>query len=75
MEFSRKDKRKIQVEQQVFHILLDIVELYPQYSLSQHLCHILRKKEDSKEAYFWSDEVLLKKFEDYYDELKQDLSN
>jgi hypothetical protein len=75
MEFSRKDKRKIQVEQQVFHILLDIVELYPQYSLSQHLCHILRKKEESKEAYFWSDEVLLKKFEDYYDELKQDLSN
>lgn len=75
MEFSRKDKRKIQVEQQVFHILLDIVELYPQYSLSQHLCHILRKKEDSKEAYFWSDEILLKKFEDYYDELKQDLSN
>lgn len=74
MESNRKDKRKIQIEQQVFHILLDIVELYPQYSLSQHLCHILRKKEDTKEAYFWTDEVLLKKFEDYYDELKQDLS-
>lgn len=75
MQPSRKDKRKIQIEQQVFHILLDIVELYPQYTLSQHLCHILRKKGENKEAYFWSDEVLLKKFEDYYDELKQELTN
>lgn len=74
MEFNKKDKRKIQIEQQVFHILVDIVELYPQYTLSQHLCHILRKKNESKESYFWSDELLLKKLEDYYDELRQDLS-
>lgn len=74
MEFNKKDKRKIQIEQQVFHILIDIVELYPQYSLSQHLCHVLRKKMETKEAYFWSDEVLLKKLEDYYDELRQDLN-
>lgn len=75
MEFTKKDKRKIQVEQQVFHILVDIVEMYPQYTLSQHLCHILRKKKESKEPYFWNDELLLKKFEDYYDELRQDLNN
>ena len=48
MDF-KKDKRKIQVQQQVFHLLVDIVEMYPQYSFSQHLLHILRKKGDSKE--------------------------
>lgn len=74
MEFNKKDKRKIQVEQQIFHILVDIVEMYPQYTLSQHLCHILRRKEESKEPYFWNDDLLLKKFEDYYDELKQELN-
>lgn len=73
MDF-KKDKRKIQVQQQVFHLLVDIVELYPQYSFSQHLLHILRKKGDSKEPYFWEDDVLLKKLEDYYDELKGELN-
>lgn len=70
----KKDKKKIQTEQQIFHLMINIVEMYPQYTLSQHLCHALRKKEDVQEAYFWSDEKLLKRFEDYYDELRQDLN-
>ena len=73
MEFNKKDRIKIQIEQQIFHILIDVVELYPQYTLAQHLGHVLRKKTEPKEFYFWSDELLLKKLEDYYDELRQEL--
>ncbi len=71
MEQVKREKRKIQTEQQIFHLLINIVEMYPEYTLSQHLWHILRKKNEADEAYFWSDETTLKKFEDYYDELKK----
>ena len=71
MEQVKREKRKIQTEQQIFHLLINIVEMYPEYTLSQHLWHILRKKNEVNEAYFWSDEITLKKFEDYYDELKK----
>lgn len=70
----RKDKKKIQTEQQIFHLMINIVEMYPQYTLSQHLWHVLRKKDGPSEAYFWSDEELLKRFENYYDELRADLN-
>lgn len=69
----KKTKERIQAEQQIFHLLLNIVEMFPQYSITQHLTHILRKKNELKDVYDWSDELLLKKFEDYYDELKNDL--
>lgn len=70
---SKKDKKRIQTEQQIFHILVNVVELCPQYTLAQHFCHVLRTKGVKQEAYFWTDEELLKVFEDYYDEIKSDL--
>jgi hypothetical protein len=70
----KKDKNRIQTEQQIIHLLINIVEMYPQYTMSQHVCHILRKKGGAEESYHWQDEQLLKRFEDYYDELKQDLN-
>lgn len=68
------DKRNTQIREQIFHNFVQILESFPQYKITQHLWHILRKKEDSKDPYFWTDEELLKKFEKYYDELVEDLS-
>ena len=70
---TKKTKGRVQAEQQIFHLLINISEMYPQYTLSQHLCHVLRRKNEKKEPYWWETEVLLKKFEEYYDELKNDL--
>lgn len=72
---SKKDKSKVQIEQQFIYLVMNIIEGYPQYSLPQHLCHVLRKKTDDEESYHWSDEKFLKKVEDYYDELNQEFSN
>jgi hypothetical protein len=71
----KKSKERIQSEQQIFHLLINIVEQYPQYTFSQHLCHLLRKQSERVETYFWADELLLKKIENYYDELTIDLAN
>lgn len=68
-----KTKKQIQVEQQILYNLSQIVELAPQYTFSQHLLHFLRRKNETKDVYFWSDEITLKKIEEYYDELKNDL--
>lgn len=71
---TKKEKTKVQVEQQFIYLIMNIIETYPQYSLSQHLCHILRRKGDSDEAYYWDEEKFLKKVEDYYDELNHEFS-
>lgn len=71
---ANKTKQQIQIEQQFLYILAQIVESFPQYKISQHLIHFQRRKGDGKDMYFWSDEYTLKKLEDYYDELKNDLT-
>lgn len=63
-------KQKIQIKQQIFHHLVEIVELFPQYSIAQHIVHVMRPQTGS---YQWSDEDLLKKFEKYRDELETEL--
>lgn len=70
-----KTKNQVQVEQQILYNLAQVVEAFPQYTTAQHLLHILRRKKEVKESYDWSDELLLSKFEAYYDELKTDLVN
>ena len=74
-QIMKKNKERVQHEQQIFHLLINIVEQYPQYTFSQHLCHLLRKQTETIETYFWADEMLLKKVENYYDELIRDLAN
>jgi hypothetical protein len=67
---SKNEKRKMQIKQQFFHLLMEIAELYPDYTISQHLSGILRRKSsESKEFYFWSNEELLKRVEKYKEEL------
>lgn len=69
-----KTKEDVQLEKRFLFNLSNILESFPQYTISQHLCHLLRKKSDSKEAYFWTDEDITRKIEKYYDELLEDLS-
>ena len=68
------DKNKKIIEGQIFFTLIKIVEQYPQYTVSQHLAHLLRKKGDREDNYYWSDDKLLKKIEDYKDELDGELA-
>lgn len=68
---GRFEKKKMQVIQQLFHNLSEIVELYPQYSVAQHLSAILRRKsEGGKQFHLWDNDELLKKIEQHKDELE-----
>ena len=69
------DKQEMQIKQLIFHNLMQIVEMFPQYTVTKHLYHIMRKKGDSQDVYDWTDEKLLKKFEDYKDELEIELAS
>jgi len=72
-QLVKPDKKKMQTVQQIFHILLELTELYPQYSIPQHLAGILRKKNPNvKEFFFWSNDQLLKRIENYKQELESD---
>jgi hypothetical protein len=66
---GKPDTKRMQVNQQIFHNLLEIVELYPSYSLTQHLAAILRSK-GGKEFFHWKDEELLKRIEQHKAELE-----
>jgi hypothetical protein len=66
------NKSKIQTKQQIFHQLVEVVELFPQYTIAQHLVHIMRPHTG---CYQWSDDDLLKKFEKYRDELENELAD
>jgi hypothetical protein len=74
---GKLDKRKMQIIQQIFHNLGEVVELYPQYSVAQHLSAILRRKSDNgKEFFHWNNDELLKKIEQHKDELEgEDIMN
>jgi hypothetical protein len=66
------NKLSLQTKQQIFHHLVEIVELFPQYTISQHLVHVMRPQTGN---YNWSDAELLKKFEQYKDELESELAD
>lgn len=69
-----KTKQQIRTEQQFLYTLAQIIEIFPQYTIAQHLSHFMRTKGlESKDVYFWQDETILRKLESYYDELKSDL--
>lgn len=70
---ENKTKQQLQVEQRFLYTLAQVIEVCPQYTIAQHITHFLRKKNALQEAYFWTDLQLLKRLEDYYDEIKTDL--
>lgn len=69
----KKTKYDIRIDQQFIHILNKIIETFPQYTLSQHLAHFLRKKSETLESYHWTNEKTLLKIEEYYNELINEL--
>lgn len=70
---SVKTKAQVQIEQQFLYNLAQIIETFPQYKIGEHLGHFLRKKGEKQEFYYWSNELLLQKLEEYYNELKDTL--
>lgn len=59
----------MRTKQLILKELLEIIELFPQIPISQHLRLILRP---NKDIYNWSDDKLLKKIELYRNELEND---
>lgn len=71
---GKSDKHRMQTTQQIIHNLLETIELFPQYTVAQHLAFIIRRKDpNAKELYFWKDEELLKKVEQHKEELENEL--
>lgn len=70
-----KSKAQIQIEQQFLYNLAQIIEAFPQYKIGEHLAHFLRKKSEKQEFYYWHNELILQKIEDYYNELKDTLAH
>jgi len=56
-------------KQLILKELLELIELFPDQPIAQHLRCILRPNND---FYTWTDEVLLKKIETYRNELEND---
>lgn len=76
---SEKDKLAknlrddMQVKQQIFHNLSEVIELYPKYSISQHLAAILRRKStEGSEFFHWDNKTLLKRIEQHKAELESE---
>jgi hypothetical protein len=63
------EKVKMRTKQLVLRELLEIIELWPNIPISQHMVCIMRPYSPS---YKWSDELLLKKIEKYRYELETD---
>ena len=68
-----KSKETIKIEQQILYNLVQITDMFPQYTLSQHVVHILRTKGKNIDPYFWDNITLLSIVEGYLDELHTDL--
>lgn len=68
-----KTKQQVQIEQQFLYNLAQIIEAFPQYKIGEHLGHFLRKKGEKQEFYYWSNDLILQKIEEYYNELKETL--
>lgn len=69
------DKKRKQTEEQIFYNFMQIIQSYPQYTIPEHLSHLLRSKGDLEGSFFWSNDKLLKKIEDYKDELERELAS
>lgn len=62
-------KERARIKQLILQELLEVTELWMDIPIAQHMCTIMRPYKD---AYFWTDEILLKKIEKYRAELEDD---
>lgn len=75
--FVKTMRDDMQVKQQIFHNLLEISELYPEYPIVQHFAAILRRKSEVGLDFFhWDNKTLLKRIEQHKSELEsEDIMN
>lgn len=66
---KRTKQEDIRTKQLILKELLEIMELWSNIPTSQHIVCIMRPYKD---AYYWSEEMLLKKIERYRNELEID---
>lgn len=64
----------LKIYNQIFYNIVEITQLFPQYTITQHFSHIMRTKGDAEGPYMWTNEKLLTKVEKYCEELKNELS-
>jgi hypothetical protein len=62
------------IQKEIMRNIGELIMLYPQYTASQHLVHFLRSQGDEEKAYSWTNHKLLKKIENYREELANELS-
>lgn len=67
-----KSREQIKLEQLILYNIVQLNDLFPQYTIAQHLCHLLRPK-GGEQAYHWDNIKLLSKLEQYLDELQTEL--
>lgn len=73
-ELEKVDKKKLQTRQQVFHNIMEVVELFPDKNTSQHIVLLFRSR-GGKAPYDWTEEELLKNVEKYKEELESDFED
>lgn len=69
-----KTKYDIRLEQQFMYNFNKVIETFPQYTIAQHMAHLMRKKTDDRQSYYWTNEKALSTIEAYYDELLNELA-
>jgi hypothetical protein len=62
----------IRSKQLILKELLEIIEIWPEKDVANHICTIMRPYKD---AYHWTDDMLLKKIEKYRNELETELDD
>ena len=71
MSNIKNNKEDTQLRQQFFHNFMEVVDMYPQYPIAQHMAAFLRRKSDSGPEFFhWSNKDLLNRLEQYKQELE-----
>lgn len=69
---NKLEKNEILIAQIIFRELFEIIEIYPNISISIHITNIMRPR---SETYNWTNERLLKAIERYKTEIKTMLLN
>jgi len=67
----KNNKEDTQLSQQFFHNFMEVVDMYPQYPIAQHMSGFLRRKStEGPEFFFWTNKELLNRLEQYKQELE-----
>lgn len=70
MSNIKNNKEETQLRQQFFHNFMEVVDMYPQYSIAQHMAGFLRRKStDGPDFFHWDNKELLNRMEQYKQEL------